>query len=105
MSMTSAQIDELRRMADGQATYRDARAVMLQAADTITELRGALSVASVDYRHLKAKNAKLRELVRDLWLTGSLCDAIPDMRLQAKDGDWRTMQERVDEALGIEVDK
>lgn len=53
---------------------------------------------------LKAENAKLRELVRDLWLTGSLCDAIPDMRLQAKGGDWRTMQERVDEALGIEVD-
>lgn len=50
-----------------------------------------------------AENAKLRELVRDLWMTGSLCDAIPDMRLQAKGGDWRTMQERVDEALGIEV--
>lgn len=54
---------------------------------------------------LHKENAKLRELVRDLWLTGSLCDAIPDMRLQAKSGDWRTMQERVDEALGIEVDE
>lgn len=53
---------------------------------------------------LEAENAKLRELVRDLWLAGSLCDAIPAMRLQAKGGDWRTMQERVDEALGIEVD-
>lgn len=53
---------------------------------------------------LKAENAKLRELVRDLWLAGSLCDAIPDVRLQAKGGDWRTMQERVDEALGIEAD-
>lgn len=52
----------------------------------------------------EAENARLRELIRDLWLTGSLCDAIPDMRLQAKGGDWRTMQERVDEALGIEVD-
>lgn len=55
-------------------------------------------------KRLDYENAKLRELVRDLWLTGSLCDAIPDMRLQAKGGDWRTMQERVYEALGIEVD-
>ena len=53
---------------------------------------------------LQAENAKLRELVRDLWLTGSLCDAVPDVRLQARGGDWRTMRERVDEALGIEVD-
>ena len=53
---------------------------------------------------LARENAKLRELVRDLWLAGSLCDAISDVRLQAKGGDWRTMQERVDEALGIEVD-
>lgn len=52
---------------------------------------------------LEDENAKLRELVRDLWITGSLCDAIPDMQLQAKGGDWRTMQERVYEALGIEV--
>ena len=53
----------------------------------------------------EAENAKLLELVRDMWLTGSLCDAIPDIRLQANGGDWRTMQERVDEALGIEVDE
>lgn len=65
MSMISAQIDELRQMADGQATYRDMREVMLKAADTIGELRGALQVASVDYRHLADENAKLRELVRD----------------------------------------
>lgn len=62
---------------------------------------------SITARHvaeLERENNKLRELVRDLWLAGSLCDAIPAMRLQAKGGDWRTMQERVDEALGIEVD-
>lgn len=130
MSMISAQIDELRRMADGQATYHDARAVMLQAADTIWELRDDLQRANAENAKLRERMAeldellpengrwyraetveayvteitKLRELVRDLWLTGSLCDAIPDMRLQAKGGDWRTMQERVDEALGIEVD-
>lgn len=55
MSMISAQIDELRRMADGQATYRDARAAMLQAADTIWELRD-------DLQRANAENAKLREL-------------------------------------------
>lgn len=66
MSMLSSQIDELRRMADGQATYREAREVMLRAADTITELSGALSVASVDYRHLSEENAKLRELCKDM---------------------------------------
>jgi hypothetical protein len=52
--MLSAQIDELRKMADGQATYRDARSVMLQAADTIWELRD-------DLQRTNAENAKLRE--------------------------------------------
>lgn len=59
MSMISAQIDELRRMADGQATYRDARAVMLQAADTIWQLRD-------DLQRANAENAKLRERVAEL---------------------------------------
>ena len=59
MSMISAQIDELRKMADGQATYRDARAVMLQAADTIWELRD-------DLQRANAENAKLREQVASL---------------------------------------
>lgn len=71
----------------------------------------APEIAKPTYEELEAmcwelteQNAKLRELVRDLWLAGSLCDAIPAMRLQAKGGDWRTMQERVDEAMGIEVE-
>ena len=38
--------------------------VLLDAADTICELRGALQVASVDYRHLADENRKLRELVK-----------------------------------------
>lgn len=80
MSMISTQIDELRRMADGQATYRDARAVMLQAADTIWELRDDLqranaavqdaehdeSMAWDRVRKADAENAMLRELVRDM---------------------------------------
>lgn len=60
MSMISAQIDELRQMADGQATYRDARAVMLQAADTIWQLRD-------DLQRANAENAKLRELVVEVF--------------------------------------
>lgn len=105
MSMISAQINELRKWAD-QLSERENEfgvvvralvAALRNAADTIWQLRN-------DLQRVNAENAKLRELVRDLWLTGSLCDAIPDMRLQAKGGDWRTMQERVDEALGIEVD-
>lgn len=68
MSMISAQCDELRKAAQ---TYRtlggyEMEQMLLDAADTITELRGALQVASVDYRHLSEENAKLRELVRHL---------------------------------------
>ena len=79
MSMISAQIDELRQMADGQATYRDAREVMLQAADTIWKLRDDLqcanealrdaehdeSMAWDRVRKAEAESEKLRELVRD----------------------------------------
>ncbi len=75
MSTISAQIDELRQMADGQATYRDARAVMLQAADTIWQLRDDLqranaavrdaehdeSMAWDRVRKAESENAKLRE--------------------------------------------
>ena len=80
MSMISSLIDELRQMADGQATFRDAREVMLEAADTIWQLRDDLqranaavqdaehdeSMAWDRVRKAEAENAKLRELVRDL---------------------------------------
>ena len=66
MSMLSAQCDELRSMAESVGLeVPQAATLMMEAADTITELRGALQVASVDYRHLQDENAKLRELVRD----------------------------------------
>lgn len=64
MSMISRLIDELNKSADewnGSNMFELAR-MCRNAADTITELRGALQVASVDYRHLEAENAKLREL-------------------------------------------
>jgi len=65
--MISSLIDELNKSADewnGSNMFELAR-MCREAADTITELRGALQVASVDYRHLQDENAKLRELVRD----------------------------------------
>ena len=58
--MLSEQCDELRRLADGQASYRDAREAMLRAADTIWELRNKCAV-------LRDENEKLRELVRHMW--------------------------------------
>lgn len=106
MSMISAQIDELRRMADGQVTYRDARAVMLRAADTITELRGALLVASVDYRHLSEEVVKLRELVREIWRSCPVseddCAKCPH-RIEESDEVWCDIPILM-EALGVEVD-
>jgi len=66
MSMISAQCDELRKAAQTCRTLGryEMEQTLLQAVDTITELRGALQVASVDYRHLSEENAKLRELLR-----------------------------------------
>ena len=65
MSMISGLIDELNKSADewnGSNMFELAR-MCREAAGTITELRGALQVASVDYRHLQDENAKLRELL------------------------------------------
>ena len=67
MSMLSAQIDHLRELADaldGKYGYQGYEIELRKAADTICELRGALQVASVDYRHLADENRKLRELVK-----------------------------------------
>ena len=73
--MISSLIDELRQMADGQVTFRDAREVMLEAADTIWQLRDDLqranaavqdaehdeSVAWDRVRKAEAENAKLKQ--------------------------------------------
>lgn len=68
MSMLHSQVEELRKAA---MTYRmlgrhTLENVLLEAAESITELRGALLVASVDYRQLSEENAKLRELCKDM---------------------------------------
>ena len=70
MSMLSAQIGKLRELADaldGKYGYQGYEIELRKAADTICELRGALQVASVDYRHLADENAKLRELCASLY--------------------------------------
>lgn len=66
ISLIDGLIDELNKSADewnGSNMFELAR-MCREAADTITELRGALHVASVNYRLLEAENAKLRELLR-----------------------------------------
>lgn len=67
MSMISSLIDKLNKSADewnGSNMFELAR-MCREAADTITELRGALQVASVDYRHLQDENARLRSCLSD----------------------------------------
>lgn len=62
MSMLSAQIDELRKMAE----YYDgseAASIMRYAADTIWQLRDNL-------QRTNTENTKLRELVGDMWFWG-----------------------------------
>lgn len=66
MSKIDGQITGLRKAAQ---VYRNLgkyaiEVMLLDAADTICELRGALQVASVDYGQLAAENAKLREVVK-----------------------------------------
>lgn len=116
MSMISSLIDKLRQMADGQATYRDAREMMLQAADTIWELRDDLqranaavqdaehdeSMAWDRVRKTEAENAKLREL---------LSESLMDYKLYAKKYGLPPYLSDVNEhldarmrELGIEVD-
>ena len=68
MSMISGLIDELNKSADewnGSNMFELAR-MCREAVGIITELRGALHVASVDYRHLEAENAELKSLCRDM---------------------------------------
>lgn len=82
MSMLSAQIGKLRHESDilrdhgtfigyGGLTSTDPEMIecadlMCEAADTITELRGAVLVAGADYRQLAAENAKLRQQLEDV---------------------------------------
>ena len=71
MSMLSAQIGKLRELADaldGKYGYQGYEIELRKAADTICELRGALQVASVDYRHLAAENAQLRDTLKALMM-------------------------------------
>ena len=74
MSKLSAQCDELRAMAESVGlAVPQAATLMMGAADAIWELRGALQVASVDYRHLQAERDKLRELAVLNWEWAHSC--------------------------------
>lgn len=68
MSKIDGQITGLRKAAQ---VYRNLgkyaiEVMLLDAADTICELRGALQVASVDYGQLAAENAKLRQQLENV---------------------------------------
>lgn len=63
----SSVIDELRNLADGQATYRDAREAMLKAADTIDFMLDSKRIAEHRVTELLEQNAKLRELAKGLY--------------------------------------
>lgn len=69
MSMISSLINELRKSEQewNQSNMFELARMCREAADTITELRGALQVASVDYRHLSDENAKLLEAVKRMY--------------------------------------
>ena len=64
MSMISSLIDELRKLADGQAPYRDARAAMLEAADTIWQLRDDLQRANESVRDAEHDESRAWDRVR-----------------------------------------
>jgi hypothetical protein len=117
--MISGLIDELNKSADewnGSNMFELAR-MCRDAADTITELRGALQVASVDYRHLQDElwrvtelkvkadfeNAKLRELVDGLeyCVQGLVCDCCPLYDPSSTD---HRRCESLERELGIEVE-
>lgn len=68
MSMISSLIDELRKLADGQATYREARVAMLEAADTIWELRDDLQQANAENAKLRDELAKWERLTANIEL-------------------------------------
>lgn len=95
--MISAQCDELRAMSESVGlAMPQAATLMMEAADTIWELRCKLG-GMVDMRErarlAEAENAKLRELVADLWEYIYIGTAQDGQRLHD-----RTRE------LGIEVD-
>jgi len=80
-SMISAQCAELRAMAESVGlAMPKAATLMMGAADTIEELRGALQVASADYRNLQAERDRLREEFdkMDVWHSKELTAAMAE---------------------------
>lgn len=80
------------------------RAAELQAENA--KLRTQLADVTESMGRAEVRCAKLRTLCRDMYLVVELLD-MDGMRLQAhgKDADWRTLKERFEELIRIEVDK
>ena len=107
MSMISSLIDKLNKSADewnGSNMFELAR-MCREAADTIWELRD-------DLQRANAENAKLRELVRDMWqFTGAACKKYPRLFDQPAQGAQAVLPNAIDafeqrmRELGIEVDE
>lgn len=115
MSMLSAQCDDLRSMAESVGlAMPQAATLMMEAADTILSLRDSVhreraeadrlreelevvGIAAYSYGRgdLKTENAKLRELVKDLY-------DVAEFSINYF-GDTYDIRKRMD-ALGIEVD-
>ena len=96
MSMISAQIDELRELAgDGSMEWVTGpirASVLRDAADTIWQLRD-------DLQRTNAENAKLRELVADMWHEG-MCECGSRGKCASCEYDYPTRMRE----LGVEVD-
>ena len=96
MSMISAQIDELREFAgDGSMEWVTGpirASVLRDAADTIWQLRD-------DLQRTNAENAKLRELVADMWHEG-MCECGSRGKCASCEYDYPTRMRE----LGVEVD-
>lgn len=132
MSMLSAQCDELRAMAESVGmAMPQAATLMMEAADTIWELRCRLVDAEVRVRKLgelcklcerEDENAKLRKLLLDAWGNGHPdkscgdCEIMDECHAEIEEarkkgnGRWNTrclFERRIEDRmreLGIEVD-
>ena len=114
MSMTSAQIDELRAIADKDTVPYEASDAMYQAADTIWQLRCRLVDAEDRVRksgelcklcEREAESARMRELVVDMFafLDGADCARFPAGDVVITQAQVGNFHDRMRE-LGVEVD-
>lgn len=102
MSMISSLIDKLRQMADGQATYRDARVVMLEAADTIWQLRDDLQQANAENTKLREQSERLFDKTLELATENSKLREL--CKLCEREAENAKLRESLENAAGIITD-